>query len=97
MSRLGAWPRPETTDFPDPTSLKALPQLPSNDFYSFGLVQSWSSSLEPISKQVICHILTLYILHVHLSYKLMHVHVHVYCVFVCLMLVWLLRHVHVNI
>ncbi|XP_019858818.1 PREDICTED: WW domain-containing adapter protein with coiled-coil-like isoform X2 [Amphimedon queenslandica] len=51
MSRLGAWPRPET-DFPDPASLKPLPQLPSNDFYSFGLVQSWSSSIEPINKQM---------------------------------------------
>ena len=55
MSRLGVWPRPEI-DFPDPNSLKPLPQLPSNDFFNVGLIQNWSSSLETINKQVLIKI-----------------------------------------
>lgn len=51
MSRLGAWPQ-LVDNFPDPVSLKPLPQLPSNDFFSSTLIQQWSSSLETCSKQV---------------------------------------------
>ena len=51
MSRLSTWPRPED-DFPDPNSLKPLPQLSNNDSFNVSLTQDWWSPLESCYKQV---------------------------------------------
>jgi hypothetical protein len=59
MSKLGKWPH-LNDNFPDPSLLKSLSPLPTNDLFNPSLAQNWIATFDSCLKQIdSCHMETL--------------------------------------